>query len=182
MSNQSPYAAPKATINDAQNLELYQPMVFSLTGRLGRLRYLAYNLGINAALFLVLIVISYLFLWNSREPFGIFTPALLGWIFYFAIIINGIIFSTRRLNDLNLSGWYSLFYILTFIPRLYSEFTGPIVFSGIVFMIFLVFTKGNMNSNDYGATPPQNSLFVKILGIGLPVLLITFIIWIFSLS
>jgi hypothetical protein len=41
MSN--PYAAPDAVLSDVAEDETYEPQIFSVNGRIGRLRYLAYS-------------------------------------------------------------------------------------------------------------------------------------------
>ena len=40
----NPYSAPDAALDTGQD-DLYQPKIFSFSGRIGRMRYLAYGIG-----------------------------------------------------------------------------------------------------------------------------------------
>ena len=52
MSTLNPYVAPRAAVADAP--EQYQPVkVFSVSGRIGRARYIAYTLGVSMLLGLI---------------------------------------------------------------------------------------------------------------------------------
>ena len=50
----NPYSAPDAALDTGQD-DLYQPKIFSFSGRIGRMRYLAYGIGVNILLMAVMI-------------------------------------------------------------------------------------------------------------------------------
>lgn len=157
MSN--PYLAPNAALSDVYGHdEPYTPAIFSLHGRIGRLRYLAYGVG---AMFLVGIVggiiaaIIAFVLGASGSGDGGMGAALVGAIglfVYVPIIALSFIFAKRRLNDLNRSGWLSL---LTLIPLV-----------NLLLAIYLIFFPGTDGTNDYGPMPIKNSTGVVIGAFG----------------
>lgn len=54
MENRNPYAAPRTNVTKGDGLEEYGDVkVFSVSGRLGRARYLAYSFGIGFLIFLL---------------------------------------------------------------------------------------------------------------------------------
>jgi uncharacterized membrane protein YhaH (DUF805 family) len=52
MSEANPYSAPDASLDNGQDV-LYSPKVLSFSGRIGRMRYLAYGVGVSMLLMLV---------------------------------------------------------------------------------------------------------------------------------
>lgn len=157
MSEANPYTAPEAALDSGQKI-LYQPKVFSFNGRIGRLRYLAYGIGINLALMMVMGPL----LGASAVMGGDPTTSVLGiaaiGIFYLVTIVVSVMFAKRRLNDLNRSGWWFLLFII------------PL--ANLLLTIYLVFFPGTAGDNNYGHAPVANSLGVKILAWMLPLVFI----------
>ena len=58
----NPYSAPDAALDTGQD-DLYQPKIFSFSGRIGRMRYLAYGIGVNFLLMAVMIPLG----WRIRR-------------------------------------------------------------------------------------------------------------------
>lgn len=160
ISDANPYSAPDAALDTGQQ-ELYSPDIFSFSGRIGRLRYLAYGIGIS---FLLMIIMMFLMplLGLSAMAAGEAGMSMLGIIvlgaFYIATIVFSVMFGKRRLNDLNRSGWWILLFIV------------PIV--NLLLAIYLIFFPGTDGSNNFGAAPEANSVGVLILGWSMPVLFI----------
>ena len=67
-----------------------------------------------------------------------------------AMLVAGVAFAKRRLNDLNRSGWWILLSIVPFV--------------NLLFTIYVIFFPGTDSDNDFGAAPAANSLGVQILG------------------
>lgn len=156
MSDENPYSAPDADLATASE-ELYQPSIFSFSGRLGRLRYLAYSWGLMLGLAVVVIpVMGGGALLMGGAPGEAMSPIVLGLmgILYLAVIVLSIGFGKRRLNDLNRTGWWMLAFIV------------PIV--SFVLAIYLFFFAGTEGSNNYGPAPVANTIGVKILGLMIP--------------
>jgi len=143
----NPYAAPRAEVGDVEVAQEYQEIqMWSASGRIGRLRYLAYFTG---SMLLAGAVAGLLGAILDQALAGIAAIAL-----YVAVTVYSIITSIKRSHDMDWSGWTVL---LTLIPLV-----------GLIW----VFKSGTPGPNSYGAPPPPNSTGVKILGFLLPALFI----------
>ena len=104
----NPYAAPSANLTPViDDSEMYTPRMFSLRGRIGRLRYLAYNLGYLGLMCCVLVL------------------PVIGLLLVLPLLVFNFALHTRRLNDLHWSGWWSVFMVvpyLNIIPGLFLLF------------------------------------------------------------
>ncbi len=161
MTDANPYTAPDAALDTGMDNELYQPSIFSFNGRIGRLRYLAYGLGVNFVLMLVMFPImgASMFAGAAAGPEGMSVVAMLAMaVFYIVTIVVSVMFAKRRLNDLNRSGWWFLLFIV------------PIV--NFLLAIYLIFFPGTDGSNNFGPPPVANSIGVLILGWMFPVLML----------
>ncbi len=137
---------------------MYTPSIFSATGRIGRLRYLAYGIGISMLLMVVMVPLVGLSAMLGGEGAGsILSMVLLG-IVYIAALVVSVLFAKRRLNDLNRSGWW---FLLMFVPIV-----------NLLLTIYLIFFPGTEGNNNFGPAPCANSLGVQILGWSMPVLFI----------
>ncbi|WP_095149214.1 DUF805 domain-containing protein [Pseudomonas sp. Irchel s3a18] len=140
----SPYAPPRAPVGEA--LPAFSELkVFSVQGRIGRLRYLAWSL---AALMIIGAVAGTLglgLLADDQRVLGalVCVVALLAY-FYVNITI-----SVQRLHDLGWSGWL---WFLNLVP-----------FVGGLFPLALAVIPGNDGANRYGPPQPPNSTAVKVL-------------------
>ena len=157
MSETNPYTAPDAALETGQEA-LYQPRVFAFNGRIGRMRYLAYGIGVN----LVLTAVMTPLLGASAAVGGDQATTLLGMVaigvYYLITIVVSVMFAKRRLNDLNRSGWWLLLFIV------------PVV--NLLLAIYLIFFPGSDGTNNFGPAPVANSIGVLILGWMLPVVFI----------
>ena len=122
----NPYAKPNAAVSDAA--EQYQEVrLFATSGRIGRVRYIAYGMGIYILLSILGVLLSLVI-----GQFGM----ILAWI---GIIVIGFMLTIQRCHDFNTTGWLS---ILGLIP--------------LVNLIFW-FIPGTDGPNDYGDKTPPNS-------------------------
>ena len=127
----NPYAKPNAAV--AETAEEYQEVkVFATSGRIGRVRYIAYGMG-----FYILFAILGVLLSLVMGEFGM----IVAWI---AILIVGFMLTIQRCHDFNTTGWLS---ILMLIP--------------LVNLIFW-FIPGTDGPNRFGAKTPPNSALVLI--------------------
>jgi uncharacterized membrane protein YhaH (DUF805 family) len=158
MADANPYTAPDAELAGASE-ELYQPSIFSFQGRLGRLRYLAYGIGVNLVLMIVMVPLMGATAFMGGDPDGMsVTVMVVIGIFYIATFVVSIMFGKRRLNDLNRSGWWFLLFII------------PLV--NLALIIYLLFFPGTDGPNNHGAPAVENSTGVLILAWMLPVIMI----------
>jgi len=141
----NPYAVPRAEVADVAQ-EFQEVRLWSASGRIGRLRYLAYStassllIGAVAALGILLL----------GETVG----SILIVIAYLALAVFGILMMIQRSHDMDWSGWYILLALIPFVALIW------------------LFKAGSPQANRYGAPPPPNTLAVKILAALFPVLII----------
>jgi len=157
MSDANPYSAPDAALDTGQDV-LYQPKIFSFSGRIGRMRYLAYGIGLNILLMAVMIPLGGVTAGMGGEAGMSMLGMVMVGLFYIATIAISIMFAKRRLNDLNRSGWWFLLFLV------------PIV--NLLMAIYLVFFPGSDSDNNFGPAPTSNSVGVLILGWMMPVFFI----------
>ena len=149
-SGASPYAPPRAAVGD--DLPEYATLkVFTINGRIGRLRYLAWTLVLTLAMLVAGGIISTVsFAVATASPTaGTILGVLLGLALFVALVWVSVQIGVQRLHDLGWSGWL---YFLNLVPLVNS-----------VFPILLLVLPGNAGANQYGAPPPRNSTSVKVL-------------------
>jgi uncharacterized membrane protein YhaH (DUF805 family) len=149
----NPYAAPT---NPAAGNQTYQPRIFSLHGRIGRLRYIAYSwLSSVVATILAFVLVSTLsgFSMASGQAGTILT-----WMAYFPVVAAGVIMAKRRLNDIDKSGWLA---ILIFVPVI-NAFFG----------LYLMLKGGSEGANRFGLAPAKNPRSIVILAWLLPIVIL----------
>jgi len=160
MNDANPYTAPDAALAIEQD-ELYQPLIFSFKGRIGRLRYLAYGVGIYLVFMVIMVgvavIVGMSMAAGGESAMSAVVVILMG-ILYIAMIVMSVMIAKRRLNDLNRSGWWFLLFIV------------PLI--NFVMAIYVIFFPGTEGSNNFGPAPEQNSLGVKILALMVPVVFI----------
>lgn len=144
MASVNPYQAPAAKVADAG--EQFQPVkLLSISGRIGRARYMAYALGLY---FLV-------------GFFGGILAGALGqagmaiWVVvWIALLILGFMLTIQRCHDFNVNGWLAL---LMVVP--------------LANLIFL-FIPGTDGPNRYGPPTPPNTVGVLIAAWLIPVVFV----------
>jgi uncharacterized membrane protein YhaH (DUF805 family) len=138
----SPYAPPQAAVG-ASLPEFAELKVFTIQGRIGRLRYLAWSLVLMVAILIVATLCAFL-LTNSLVAGGlIITVAVVA----FAIVSVQI--GVQRLHDAGWSGWLLLINLIPFV--------------GSLFPLLMMIVPGNAGVNQYGPPQPPNGKAVKIL-------------------
>lgn len=141
----NPYNPPKSSVTQSSGAT-YQPKLFDTSGRIGRLRYLAYSFIIFPILLLFtgLMALTGSFS-NGYEG----TSVLLFGVFLITMIVIGLIYAKRRFNDLGHSGWFAL---TTLIP-----------YVNMLVQLYLICAKGNAEENQFGLPPTKNSFAVKLV-------------------
>jgi uncharacterized membrane protein YhaH (DUF805 family) len=146
----SPYAPPRAAVGD--DLPEYSSLkVFTINGRIGRLRYLAWTLVLTVAMLVAAGILSTVgFAIATASPtIAVILGSLLGFALFVALVVVSVQIGVQRLHDLGWSGWL---YLLNLVPLVNS-----------VFPLLLLVLPGNAGANQYGAPPPRNSTAVKVL-------------------
>ncbi len=145
MEATSVYQTPTGDLNQHAN-EYADIKFFGFEGRLGRLRYFAYAMGLSLLLQFVLGV----FVAVTAAASETLSMVVMG-IGAIAIIVVSVGFGIRRLHDLDKSGWWML---LLFVPLV-----------NIGVGLYMLFAQGNQGENQYGLQPPANSTGVKATAI-----------------
>lgn len=162
-NHNNPYATPKSQIVLLDNdVEYNTSKWYSLSGRIGRVQYLAYSVlislvgGLIFALGVVTIPAFNISSESALVPMIIFI-FILPWIFYWSFI-----YPIRRLHDLGHTGWLVLIYFV------------PLV--NLLFSLYLTFAPGEKTSNEYGAMPRPNKWYHWVLAILFPILVIGLVV------
>ena len=153
--DENPYSAPDADLQQGQT-ELYEPKVFSFSGRIGRLRYLAYYMGMYLLAMAAMIPLGAIGMVAGATDNPSAIAMVTTGVLYIVLVVAGVAFAKRRFNDLNRSGWW----VLTFVV--------PIV--NLLATIYVLFFPGTDGDNDFGPAPTANPLGVKILALSMPVI------------
>lgn len=159
MEAQNAYSPPQGDLTDQQAVAFNQPKFLSLSGRIGRLRYLAYGSGLMLVFYGVLAALMAAF-GASILAGGSGSFIVLGvmGLLYIPLMVFSWGYIVRRLNDLNKSGWLSLLMLV------------PLANVGL--LLYVLFGRGTEGNNNYGAPPPPNTTGVIALSCVLPAIAI----------
>lgn len=151
MSDHNRYQAPQSKVDGAAVEQYGEVKLFGVDGRLGRVRYIAYSVGVNFLLLVVVMLLSAA-MSSVMGDTGAIIGAVLMIIAYIMVIVYSVMLAIRRSHDFNVTGWLSL---LVFVP--------------LVNLIFLIIP-GTQGANDFGAQPPPNSTGNVILALVMPLI------------
>ncbi|WP_137974844.1 DUF805 domain-containing protein [Pseudomonas sp. F(2018)] len=154
MESASPYSTPKSEVGEAMP-EYGELKVFTVNGRIGRVRYLGWSMAL-----MLIALLGY-----GIAAGAMAVSPIVGGILMIPLVIGGVVVSVmigvQRLHDIGWSGWL---WLLNFVPVV-----------GSVFALLMLVIPGTQGANRYGPPPPPNSggvialawslLLVPILGI-----------------
>ena len=146
----SPYAPPQASVGE--NLPAFSTFKpFSIEGRIGRLRYLAWTMVLTLVMLGVgsVLAIFAVALISADSSAGLIVAGLVALFLFIGIVVISIQISVQRLHDIGWSGWL---WLLNFVP-----------FVGSLFPFVIMVIPGTHIANRYGPPPPPNSTAVKVL-------------------
>ncbi len=140
----NPYSAPQSKIEAPLSIDdAPQPVkIFSIKGRIGRVRYIGYTVGLS---FLMM-----------------FLGTLLGAITYggglisgyIALLVTQVMLTIQRCHDFNTSGWLSLLALIPFV--------------GLIFWVI----PGTNGPNNFGNRTAPNSTSAILLACILPIIIL----------
>jgi len=157
----NPYSTPESDLHrDLNHGEGDITSPFSAKGRFSRYSFLAWNLLLNMAILLIVVVImgitggaaSLLTVEDPNEIIAFYTSGvgLIVLAVLFISFVFTIIFFIRRLHDTNMNGWWALLLVI------------PIV--NVIFGLFVLIKRGTEGPNSYGPTRATPT-WEKVLGI-----------------
>ena len=147
MANLNPYIAPKSDVADANTDEYGEIKIFSAEGRLGRIRYIGYSVGLMLLFGAVLGAIA-----AVAGPKAGVAVMVVGYVCMFVMMF---LMTIQRAHDFNTTGWIS---ILGLVP--------------LVNFVFW-FIPGTDGENEYGMKTPPNGVGVTMLAMIMPVVFVT---------
>ena len=148
------FAPPGTQVADVEG-EVQPVRLWPPSGRIGRLRLLAYGLGLYVAYVALSAGLGVL----SGATRGTGRAVLVvGIVLFVLYLVGAVVLLIQRSHDMGLSGWWT---IAAFIPLV-----------GLLW----VFKGGTRGVNRWGAPPPPNGMAVRIFGLLLPAVVIVGII------
>ncbi len=150
------YAPPRASLEQEDNNATYQPRMWALHGRIGRVRYLVYSMVVSWILMFVLGIFSAIMLpimTRSGTSGGVIIALI-----YLPLFAVGFVYTRRRLHDLGKNAWLSLLILV------------PVI--NLFFGLYLLFAPGDPVANDYGPKPAAGSVIFMIAAVIVPILFI----------
>jgi uncharacterized membrane protein YhaH (DUF805 family) len=148
MATSNPYATPKAQVSGAET-EYGEVRILSAKGRIGRIRYIGYSIGLTLLFGALMGAIGAL-------AGAAATPAM--FIGYAAMFVVMVLLTIQRAHDFNTTGWLAL---LSIIP--------------LVNLIFW-FIPGTQGENRFGKQTPPNGVVTVLLALILPLVFVVGII------
>lgn len=138
----SPYATPQARV-DTQWASDGPLKVFTTNGRIGRVRYLGWAMGVCLVAMPAMLVAALVMSLSST----------LGWVLMVALgatfVTVNVMIGVQRLHDINWTGWL---YLINFAP-----------YVGGVFSLMILLIPGTQGVNKYGPPAPPDSRAVRVL-------------------
>lgn len=162
-TDSNPYAPPQAHVADVLAPGVAHPIkLWSWKGRIGRIRYLAYNAAAYFCIFIPFNLLLGIFVGIAARGQS---DLNLDWVPLIGVVPAAIIFSIfstlqliKRCHDLGLTGWFSLVSLL------------PVI--NVIFFLVVIFKAGQKDSNEYGPPPPSNRWFHWVLGLVFPIVVV----------
>ena len=150
MQNRNPYAAPQTNVTRGDGPEEYgEVRIFSVSGRLGRVRYIGYSVGLSLLILLLLALVVGIA--SAADPNA---GAFVGIAGYVAILALQMMLTIQRSHDMNTTGWLALIW---FVPL--AQFVFWVV-------------PGTRGENNYGKQPPPNTVGAIVLACVVPFLFV----------
>ena len=165
-SNASPSQPPLSAITPAPPTQFGELKIFSAQGRLGRVRYIGYSVGLMLLLYLVIAILGGTAAMLGQVESG---GEALGWlsgglliILSLAALVVSILLTIQRLHDFDASSWWALLMVV------------PLV--SLVLYLVLLIMPGTPGPNRFDHPPPPNTLGVILLASILPLIFVLGII------
>lgn len=160
----NPYATPVSDVRDTGSDEYGAVKILSVSGRLGRLRYIAYSIALLLITWLggslLMGVIAAIMTAVSKDA-AMTTMWVMMAVMYGALFIGSFMLAIQRVHDFDTSGWLTLLFLV------------PLV--NVIFGFILWFVPGTDGENRFGRKTPPNGSGVKIMVVLVPFILVIII-------
>ncbi len=148
MATTNPYQRPRAAVADGDEPEVQPIRIFSAAGRIGRVRFIAYTVGLAMLIVVAAALVGTLLDWllgGGTFGFVLVLAAIA------AVFLVQILLTIQRCHDFDVSGWLSILFILV-----------PLA------AVLLWIIPSSRGPNRYGAPTGPNSTLAVIGALVLP--------------
>jgi uncharacterized membrane protein YhaH (DUF805 family) len=149
VQSRNPYSTPKAQVSGAKG-EFGEIKIFSAQGRIGRVRYIGYSIGLTLLIGVLIGAVGGGLAAGVSPTAGLVAGGI-GYVLMFVVMF---LLTVQRAHDFNSSGWLSL---LSLIP--------------LVNLIFW-FIPGTEGENRFGKQTPPNGTGAILLAAILPIVFV----------
>lgn len=151
MAESNPYQTPRSAVS-APSAEYAEIKLISFSGRLGRLRYIAYSFVLSIILAVIMAALGWFIDGNAGAASTQGTVSYsISMLFAFATLVFFVGWTVQRLHDFDASAWWAL---LMLVPL-----------ANVILAVLLWVKAGTPAANRFGNEPPPNTLGVKILAV-----------------
>jgi uncharacterized membrane protein YhaH (DUF805 family) len=147
MAVANPYQRPQAAVADNDEPEYQSVRIFGAAGRIGRVRYIAYTVGLPLLIVGLAALVGAVL--DRALGVGVTLPLVIG--AYAAVVLAYILLTIQRCHDFDVSGWLSIVFILV-----------PLA----VLLLWII--PGTKAPNRYGPPTEPNSTLAVIGALVLP--------------
>lgn len=149
MAEENQYQTPSSNVEQSGQAEYGEVKLFSISGRIGRVRYIAYNFGLIFALMLFIMIATFTASFGMSGEAGMSIAGIIMMVVMVAgygfVLVVSFMLTIQRAHDFNASGWLSL---ITLVP--------------LASLIFL-FIPGTDGENNYGLKTPPNGAATAVV-------------------
>jgi len=158
VTSSSPYQPPRGAIAPTAPTRYGEIHPFSHRGRLGRVRYIGYSVGLGLLINLLAIGWGALMaVSDDQEKMGPFAVGGLILLAALAVALS-VLLAIQRLHDFDASGWWSAFAL------------APL--ANLVLYLTLLIMPGTQGANRFGDPPPPNTTGVILLALVVPLIFV----------
>jgi uncharacterized membrane protein YhaH (DUF805 family) len=147
MAVANPYQRPQASVADSDEPEYQSVRVFGAAGRIGRVRYIGYTVGLPLLIVGLAALVGAVL--DRALGAGVTVPLIIG--AYAAVLLAYILLTIQRCHDFDVSGWLSIVFILV-----------PLA----VLLLWII--PGTKGPNRYGPPSEPNSTLAVVGALLLP--------------
>jgi len=149
MAAANPYQRPRAAVADSDELEYQSVRIFGAAGRIGRVRFIAYTVGLAVLIVFVAGFVGAILDGVLRGGGGITTVLMFAAIA--VVLVIQVLLTIQRCHDFDVSGWLTILFLL--IP---------------LAALLLWIIPGTKGPNRYGSPTEPNSTLAVIGALVLP--------------
>lgn len=161
--SENPYSPPQSNLDNLDHEGYGEIKIFGASGRIGRVRFIAYSVGFSILSVFALALVAGIFGAAAGSPDNI--DAIIGplmLLIYLPLIVILILLTIQRLHDFDASGWWVIAVIVASLIPLVN----------LLATLALWVIPGTDGANRYGRKTPPNGAVSVIVAILIPLIFI----------